>query len=91
MTLVAVVRGPHTFTVTLPPEVAAAVDAEAYRRLVRRGDVLAEFVRTCWPTYLANVLAQDLASVLDAEEVDDFYIRPALMPVESERGGDADA
>jgi hypothetical protein len=50
---------------------ADALRGEANRRLLRPGDVFDDFMRTCWPSYVAASLARDLQPVVDAEVVDD--------------------
>lgn len=48
--------------ITVPDEVAAALDAETIRRPATRAEVLIDFVRTAWPTYVAQQLRSDLAN-----------------------------
>jgi hypothetical protein len=54
----------------VPEPVADALRGEANRRLMRPGEVLTDFLRTCWPHYAAGELARDLRPILDAEIVD---------------------
>lgn len=58
-------------TVTVPQPLAAAIDGEAHRRLVRRGDVIRDCLLQVWPAYVATVLADDLRPILDAEVAGD--------------------
>jgi hypothetical protein len=51
----------------VPEPVVDALRGEAARRLCHPGDVLADFVRACWPDYVADRLADDLRPVIDAE------------------------
>ena len=60
-----------SITVTVPKPLAAAIDGEAHRRLVRRGDVVRDCLARVWPAYVAAVLADDLRPILDAEVADD--------------------
>jgi hypothetical protein len=62
------VRG-TSITVTLPGPLATALDAEARRRLLRRGDVLAAFMREAWPNWVGASLARDLW-IIDAEVIE---------------------
>jgi hypothetical protein len=54
-------------TVTVPTNVADALDAEATRRNRRRGEVLAEFVALCWPEFVATALRADLHPTADLD------------------------
>lgn len=60
-----------SITVSLPRPLAAAIDGEAHRRLVRRGDVVRDCLLRVWPAYVAATLADDLRPILDAEEIAD--------------------
>lgn len=59
-----------TANFSVPEAVADALRGEAQRRLVRPGEVLTDFMRHCWPTYLAECVADDLQPVLDVEALD---------------------
>lgn len=54
----------------VPVPVADVVRGEASRRCTRPGEVLADFFRRCWPSYVAAELERDLQPVLDVEEDD---------------------
>jgi hypothetical protein len=66
----------------VPEEVADVVRAEASRRLCRPGEVLVDFVRRCWPAYVAEVVGRDLrgAEVVDVKGRNVGPPRP-LMPM----------
>ncbi len=51
--------------IMIPLEVHDAIRGEANRRLLQPGEVLTDFVRQCWPAYVAGSLARDLAPVID--------------------------
>jgi hypothetical protein len=55
----------------VPEPVVDALRGEAARRLCHPGDVLADFVRACWPNYVADRLADDLRPIIDAERVEE--------------------
>ena len=71
-----------SITVTVPKPLAAAIDGEAHRRLVRRGDVVRDCLLRVWPGYVAGALADDLRPVLDAEvaDDDDFLLHATAPP-----------
>jgi hypothetical protein len=66
--------------IAVPETVADALRGEANRRLVHPGDVLVDFVRSCWPSYVANQLVTDLRPVLDAEGEDVVEVERADEP-----------
>jgi hypothetical protein len=71
----------HSPSVTVPEALYDAIRGEAARRLMRPGEVLADFMRTCWPQYVAGELARDLQPVLDAEAEEptsDTEVTPGL-------------
>jgi len=72
-----------TVRLQVPESVADAIRGEANRRLVHPGEVLADFVRTCWPLYVHRQLARDLVPVLDVESIDEAEEREA-PPAEAE-------
>ena len=67
-------------SVQVPEPVADALRGEAARRGCRPGEVLADFVRACWPRFVAGALEKDLRPVVDAELVDDRSSEPADRP-----------
>jgi hypothetical protein len=44
--------------------------AEASRQLRRPSEILTDFVRACWPGYIADRLRHDLAHPLDGQIID---------------------
>jgi len=68
----------------VPQEVADALRAEAYRTLRRPGEVLVDFVRTCWPDFIAGRLRTELrhpATVIDVVAVETVRPVAELEPV----------
>ncbi len=58
-------------SVNLPEAIAAALDGEAHRRRLRRGDVLREFLVREFPHYVCDEIERDFLPVLDVEPVED--------------------
>jgi hypothetical protein len=52
----------NSTSLSVPDELAAAVRAEAARRVCRPADVLLDFLRRCWPEYVAGQLRADFGS-----------------------------
>lgn len=54
----------------VPEEVAEAVRAEARRQLRRPGEILTDFIRACWPDYVAGRLRHDFTHPLDGRVIE---------------------
>lgn len=50
------------YELRVPEEVHAAVRAEAGRQLRPPGDVLTDFLRACWPDYVAGRIRADFTN-----------------------------
>jgi hypothetical protein len=59
-------------TLTASEEVVDALRGEAARRLTRVRDVLDDFVRCCWPEYVAHRLRRDLDHPIAAQLIDAY-------------------
>ena len=55
---------------SVPEEVADAVRSEALRQRCRPGEILIDFVRQCWPRYVAEELHQDLTRPAARQVID---------------------
>lgn len=67
-------------SVNLPEAIAAALDGEAHRRRLRRGDVLREFLVREFPQYVCDEIERDLLPVLDVESLEDEHDDAATPP-----------
>lgn len=63
------------YELRVPEEVHAAVRAEANRQLRHPGDVLTDFLRACWPDYVAGRIRADFTNP-HAGQVIDTIPRP---------------
>jgi hypothetical protein len=60
----------RTVAFHVPDEVAEAVRHEALREMRRPGDVLAEFLRWGWPSFVKERLSRDLGIPIEADSAD---------------------
>lgn len=54
-------------TVSIPIELADAIDAEAWRTGRQRHEILVDWLRRTWPSYVAGRITADFAPVIDVE------------------------
>jgi hypothetical protein len=75
-----------SFSVTLPDELAHAVDGEAHRRLVPQKQIIAEFFLRFWPIYQACRLHEDFAKAVWAPG---YNTKPEVAYVEAAKAAKA--